>query len=115
MSSHKQPKAAAGSTPGPATASGRSAVLQCEVIQALEDTWSANIFVICLDRPEAEHNVLDWQLVYQLEQAVGIAREKVRAGELDVLVVCSAKDKSFLAGADIQTQLNFVGMKGEAE
>lgn len=58
---------------------------------------------------------MDWQLAYQLEQAMGVAREKVGAGEVDAVVICSAKDKSFMAGADIQTQLNFVGMKGEAE
>lgn len=88
-------------------------VLHCEIIQAVEDTWTANIFVICLDRRDSALNIIDRECGYQLGLALYLARQKVEAGEVDLLVVCSGKDKSFMAGADILTELKMVGIEGE--
>lgn len=88
-------------------------LIQCEIIQALEDTWTVNVFVICLDRPQSEHNIIDREFGYQFSRAIYVVREKVRAGEVDLLVICSAKDGSFMAGADIETQLKMIGSEGE--
>ena len=52
MSSRDQSSRGASSDPSNNNSSGRdvggskSPVLQCEIIQALEDTWTANIFVV---------------------------------------------------------------------
>lgn len=45
-------------------------------------------------------------------KAVFLARKKAKEGEVDIVVLCSAKIQSFLAGAGIQTQMEFVGMAG---
>ena len=90
-----------------------SSPIHCEVIQALEATGTINIFVICLDKPDSEHNIIDRELGLALARAVYLAREKADKGELDVLVLCSAKKRSFLAGADIEHELmQFVGVQG---
>ena len=83
-----------------------------EVIQALEGQGTINIFVICMDKPGVEHNVIDRQFATDLAKAVFLAREKAKEGEVDIVVLCSAKIRSFLAGAGIQTQMEFIGMAG---
>lgn len=88
-------------------------VIHCEVIQAIEDTWTANIFVICLDKPGSEHNIIDYELGLQFARVLFAVREKVREGEVDLVVLCSAKHQSFMAGADIQFELRSVGTDGE--
>lgn len=93
---------------------GGQPVIQCEIIQALEDTWTANIFVICLDRPQLEHNIINLEFGLQLARVVYTLRERVRRGEVDLVVLCSAKDRSFMAGADIQFQLGMIGTTGES-
>lgn len=88
-------------------------LIHCEILQAVEDAWTINIFVICLDRPDMELNILDLEFGHQLGRALYLARERVAAGEVDMLVVCSAKPNSFMAGADILTQLKLTGIEGE--
>ena len=90
-----------------------TAVLHCETIQALEETWTANMFVICLDKPESELNTIDLEFGIQFGRALYLAKEKANVGEIDVLVVCSAKEESFVAGADILLQLKLIGIEGE--
>ncbi len=91
-----------------------SSQVHCEVIQALEDSGAVvNTFVICLDQPGREHNVIDRALGLQLARAVYLAAEKVEAGEIDLVVVCSGKKGSFVAGADIQSEMKYVGVEGE--
>ena len=86
--------------------------VHCEVIQAVEDAGTINVFVICLDRAEGDHNIIDRELARQLGTAVHYAWKKARKGEIDVVVVCSAKKSSFMAGADILYELKFVGLEG---
>lgn len=90
-----------------------AAVLHCETIQVVEETWTANIFIVCLDKPGSELNIIDIEFGNQLGLALHLAREKAIAGEIDLLVVCSGKDKSFMAGADIMIELKVVGIEGE--
>ncbi len=90
---------------------GRSPV-HCEVIQALEAAGTVNIFVICLDKADSAHNVIDKEFGLGMGRALFLAREKASKGELDVVVLCSAKKRSFLAGADILHELKFVGVEG---
>ena len=86
--------------------------IHCEVIQALEAAGTVNVFVICLDKPVSVHNTIDRELGLGLARAVCLAREKAAQGEIDVVVVCSAKEKSFLAGADILYELKMLGVEG---
>lgn len=86
--------------------------VHCEVIQALESAGTVNVFVICLDKPDSVHNIIDKEFGLALARAVYLAWEKATNGELDVLVVCSAKDRSFLAGADIAHEMKYVGVAG---
>ncbi len=90
-------------------------LVHSEVIQALDNRGSLNVLVLCMDRPGAEHNIIDRRFALELANAVYGAREKVEAGEVDVLVVCSAKRGSFMAGADIVTELKFIGVQGQME
>ena len=87
-------------------------VVHCEIIQAVEGRGAVNIFVICLDRCGSEHNIIDRQFGLEFTQAVYLAGEKAGSGEADVLVLCSAKERSFLAGADIEEELKFIGPEG---
>ena len=86
--------------------------VHCEVIQALEGRGVLNIFVICLDRTNAAHNIIDRTFALELARAVYLAGEKAAKGETDMVVVCSAKQGSFMAGADIKYQLKFIGPAG---
>ena len=88
-------------------------LIQCEVLQAVEYNWTANIFVICLDRPNSDLNILDMEFGEQLSCAVFTARDKALCKEIDLVVVCSGKENSFMAGADIPTQLKMIGVEGE--
>lgn len=87
-------------------------LIHCEVIQALDNKGSLNLLVLCMDRPGLEHNIIDRRFALELARVVGGAKEKVEAGEVDLVVVCSAKKGSFMAGADIETELKFVGLGG---
>ena len=87
-------------------------VIHCEIIQAVERWGTVNVFVICLDREEGDHNIIDRNFGWQLAKAVLLALEKARKGEVDVVAVCSAKEGSFMAGADILHELKFVGVEG---
>ena len=86
--------------------------VHCEVIQAVEDAGTIKVFVICLDRAEGDHNIIDREFARQLATAVHHAWKKARKGEVDIVVVCSAKKGSFMAGADIPYELKFVGPEG---
>ena len=86
--------------------------VHCEIIQALQGRGVVNVFVICLDRRGSEHNIIDRQFGLELTQAAYLAGEKAGSGEADVVVVCSAKERSFLAGADIEVELKFIGPEG---
>ena len=87
-------------------------VVHCEIIQAVQGRGAVNVFVICLDKYGSEHNIIDRQFGLEFAQAVYLVREKAENGEADVVVLCSAKDRSFLAGADIEEELKFIGPDG---
>jgi enoyl-CoA hydratase/carnithine racemase len=91
-----------------------TAVMHCEVIQVVEEPWTANIFVICLDKPDSELNIIDMEFGIQLGRTLYLAKENADAGEIDLVVVCSAKE-SFVAGADILLQLKLIGVNGECK
>lgn len=86
--------------------------VHCEVIQALERGGTINIFVICLDKPNSEVNIIDKEFALSLARALYHAKDKAESGELNLVVVCSAKQGSFLAGADIDHELKFTGPSG---
>lgn len=87
-------------------------VIHCEIIRAVERWATVNVFVICLDREDGDHNIIDRNFGWQLARAGLQAREMARKGEVDVVAVCSAKEGSFMAGADILYELKFVGIEG---
>ena len=87
-------------------------MIHCEIIQVVERWGTVNVFVICLDREEGDHNIIDRKFGLQLAKAGLQALEKARKGEVDVVAVCSAKEDSFMAGADILYELKFVGVEG---
>ena len=89
----------------PAATNHGDPMIHCEIIQVLEDTWSANIFVICMDRPGAEHNIIDHEFGEELARVVFLLWERVRRGEVDLVVLCSGKERSFMAGADVEFEL----------
>ena len=86
--------------------------VHCEVVQAIESSGTINVFVICLDRVGHEQNIIDRGFALQLACALKQARQKAVIGEIDLVVVCSAKKGSFLAGADLLTELKYVGAQG---
>lgn len=86
--------------------------IHCEVIQALEHGGTINIFVICLDKPGSEVNVIDKEFALSLARVLYHAKDKAESGELNLVVICSAKQGSFLAGADIEHELKFAGPSG---
>ena len=90
-----------------------AALVHCEIIQTLNDSGdTVNIFIICLNGAESQQNIIDRTFAIGLAQVVFHAREKVKAGEVDLVVICSSKMNSFMAGADIETQLKYVSFKG---
>ena len=91
---------------------GDMQVIHCEIIRDVERWGTVNVFVICLDREDGDHNIIDRNFGWQLARAGLQAREMARKGEVDVVAVCSAKEGSFMAGADILYELKFVGIKG---
>ena len=82
-----------------------------EVVQSFGDAES-NVFVICMDRPDLEHNIIDKQFGVDLVRAVHIAEKRALCGEIDTVIICSAKKGSFMAGADILHELKFIGSEG---
>jgi len=84
----------------------------CEVIQAVESYGTVNVFVICLDREGREQNIIDLGFGLQLACAVNHAKRLADDQDIHLVVLCSAKTGSFLAGADINTELKLVGDKG---
>ena len=87
--------------------------VQYEVVQAFEDTKLVNVFVICMDRRNLEHNIIDKDFGIELLRAIHIAEKRALSGEIDTVVICSAKKESFMAGADILHELKFVGNEGD--
>ena len=72
------------------------------------------LFVICMNRPGADHNIIDKSFCLAFARIVLTAREKAVRGEVDAVVVCSAKQGSFMAGADIEHELlHYSGPGGE--
>ena len=91
---------------------GRS--VHCDLIQALEKNGTTSVFIVCLDRPGSDQNIIGEQFVFELAGAVRLARKLYLSGEADLLVLCSAKRGAFLAGADIQHELKkYVGPLGK--
>ena len=86
--------------------------IHCEVVQALDNLQPLNVFVICMDRSGLKHNIIDDIFGLDLIRAVHLANKKALGGEIDVVVVCSAKNNSFMAGADILHELKFIGIEG---
>ena len=82
-----------------------------EVVQA-DDAECLNVFVICMDRPDVEHNIIDKQFGLDLVRTVHVAEKRALSGEIDTVIICSAKKESFMAGADILHELKFIGGKG---
>ena len=86
--------------------------IHCEVVQALDSLHPLNIFVMCMDRSDLQHNIIDNRFGLDLIQAVLLAEKKALCGEVDIVVLCSAKTDSFMAGADILHELKFIGIEG---
>lgn len=84
----------------------------CHVVQLGVSERVVNLFVILLDRKGLEHNIVDMPFALELLQAVHRAHVLAARGDIDLVVVCSGKNKSFLAGADINHELKFVGSVG---
>ena len=70
------------------------------------------VFVICLNSPDSQHNIIDRNFALDLGTAVHTAQGLAATGDIDMVVVCSAKDGSFLAGADIKIELQYTGSRG---
>ena len=68
-----------------------------------------------MDRAGSSVNIIDRRFVLELASAVVGAREKIEAKEVDAVVLCSGKESSFLVGADIKTEFNYVGVQGHME
>ena len=86
--------------------------VHCEVIQAVESHGTINVFVICLDRIGREQNIIDLGFGLQLACAINHARRLALDRDIHLVVLCSAKKGSFMAGADILSELRFIGEKG---
>ncbi len=86
--------------------------VHCEVIQAVESYGTVNVFVICLDRLGHDQNIIDLGFALQLACAVDHAKKQALDQDIHLVVICSAKSGSFMAGADILTELRFTGDSG---
>lgn len=86
--------------------------VHCEVIQAVESYGTINIFVMCLDRLGQAQNIIDLGFALQLACAVNHAKKQAIDQDIHLVVICSAKAGSFMAGADILTELKFTGEDG---
>ena len=73
---------------------------------------AVKVFVICMDKPGSDHNIIDEAFALDLARAVNCARVRAAGGEINAVVVCSAKKESFLVGADIEVEFKFVGELG---
>lgn len=83
-----------------------------EVVSTPVGAGAVNIFVICLDREGGEHNIIDRPFATGLARAVVQADRLASRGLVDMVVLCSAKRGSFVAGADIKHQLLMIGEEG---
>ena len=84
----------------------------CQLIELPVSDGQVNIFVICLDTPDSSQNILDRDLGTGLASAIICVKKMVDQGEVDLVVVCSGKEKTFMAGADIKIELEFIGTNG---
>lgn len=84
----------------------------CELIKLPVSDRQVNVFVICLDTPDSSQNILDRNLGTGLASAIICVKKMVDQGEVDLVVVCSGKEKTFMAGADIKIELKFIGTNG---
>lgn len=67
---------------------------------------SIRIAVIMLDRKGSSSlNIIDEGLALSFARAVAALRLLVEKGHVDCIVICSAKQGNFLAGADIKFEL----------
>ena len=87
------------------------AALHCEVKRIPVNKGLVRVFVICMNTPDTQYNVINSAFAVELGTAVHTAQGVAAAGDVDLLVLCSAKDKSFVAGADIRQQLQYIGSR----
>lgn len=92
---------------------GATGGVHFEVISTPVGAGAVNIFVICLDREGGEHNIIDRPFATGLARAVVQADRLAGRGLVDMVVLCSAKRGSFVAGADIKHQLLMIGEEGK--
>ena len=92
---------------------GATGGVHFEVISTPAGAGAVNIFVICLDREGGEHNIIDRPFATGLARAVVQADRLAGRGLVDMVVLCSAKRGSFVAGADIKHQLLMIGEEGK--
>ena len=83
-----------------------------EVVNTAQHPEPRNVFVICFDREGSEHNVIDRPFALGLARALLKADQLAKEGRIDVVVMCSAKSTSFVAGADIKHELQLIGIQG---
>ena len=67
---------------------------------------SPRILALVLNSSKSQHNVFDEEFARQFVSALAEAYTCARNGQCDLVVVCSAKRNSFVAGADIGSQLS---------
>ena len=86
--------------------------LHCEIKRIPVDGGFTRVFVICMSSSSSQYNLIDRSFALELGTAVYTAQGLAAAGDIDLLVLCSAKEKSFIAGADIKLELQYIGPRG---
>ena len=86
--------------------------VHCEILSLPISKGTVRVFVICLNTPDSSQNVIDHTFALEFGKAVLQLKELTANNEIDMVVICSGKENTFIAGADIKVELKYIGVHG---
>ena len=86
--------------------------VHCETILLPVSGGCVRLMVICLDKPDSAQNIVNHSFALGFGRAVVHANKLANDSAIDLVVICSGKLNSFVAGADIKTMLSCIGPSG---
>ena len=86
--------------------------VHCEILSLPISKGTVRVFVICVNTPDSSQNVIDRNFALGFGKAVLQLKELAANNEIDMVVICSGKENTFIAGADIKVELKYIGVHG---
>lgn len=86
--------------------------VHCEILSLPISKGTVRVFVICLNTPDSSQNVINRNFALEFGKAVLQLKKLTANNEIDMVVICSGKENTFIAGADIKVELKYIGVHG---